>query len=155
MAQQLYYHSKEGNTGPKARPNPAWQTPNPVAPCHMSKVEMSPPRVADFSTLLFVGLFYLLCATVLGWFPTVLVPPTFWGLQYNPGLTLTAPYNRDYYGSLFRDSPATCLFSVAFLNLGRRFQNPFASVSFMNKARITWLMLRMEPDLLEYHLLKL
>lgn len=96
------------------------------------------------------------CVQLSAWYPTALVPPTFWGLQYNPGLTLTASHNGGYYGSSFRDSLAICLSSVAFLNLGRRFQNPFASVSFMNKARITWLMLRMETDLLlEYHLHKL
>lgn len=70
----------------------------------------APPRVADYSTLLFLGLFHLLCAALFGWYPTALVPPTFWGLQYNPVLTLTASHNGGYYGSPFRDS--SCHMSV-------------------------------------------
>ena len=71
-----------------------------------------------------LGLFHTQSVASLGRYTMTLASPTSWGLQGKPGFTFTVS-NNGPSGPPCRDTSDTCLASVAFLTLRRRFYNPF------------------------------
>lgn len=82
---------------------------------------MCPSRFGTCNTTAVLGLFHSMSRVLSDRYFKSLASPTFWNLQYNPLFTSTA-YNA-VSQLLCRDSSATHLASITFLNLGRSFHN--------------------------------
>lgn len=109
---------------PKARPNPAVQTPNSISISDVKFRSATPFSFVDCSTLLSLGLFPLLAA-FFGRYHRTLESLTSWDFKGNTGFAFTALQS----GPPSRDTPTILLVSVTFLGPGRRSHRPFLSLT--------------------------